>query len=419
MKKVEIKRYEVVKRLIRKEINEQSAAELIGRSVRQIRRMKKCVKKEGAKGLIHGNRGQKGHHSIPDQERDYIKDLLYAHYRDFPPGLACEKLEDKHGVKRDPKTIRSIMIQEKLWRPRKNKIKLHREWRQRRSNYGELVQFDGSYHKWLEDRAKESCLLLAIDDATGELVAGEFADHEGVIPVFGFWKKYIKTHGCPHSIYLDKFSTYKMNPAFEQDNHDLKTQFERAMAELGVECITAHSPQAKGRVERAFRTLQNRLVREMRLAGINNRIEANRYLQEIFIPNFNARFAVAAKSQTNLHQPLKTRDKKRLDSIFSRHYERTIQNDYTISFRKTWFQIEKSDSLIIYKHDKVTVEEQLDGEIKLRLRGRYLDYKLLPQRPLKPIRPQRIFKERIYKPAPDNHPWKKSILFPKSKTHAK
>lgn len=417
MKKTEISNYEIIKRLLRRELTEKEASSIIDRSVRQIRRMKEKVKIEGAKGLIHKRRGQKGNRGIPEKEEEQIKELLYKYYSDFQPGLACEKLREKHAIERDPKTIRRIMIEEKLWRPRKKKAKSHRKWRARKIHYGEMIQFDGSYHRWLEDREEKSCLLLAVDDATGAITEGEFAEHEGVTPVFGFWKNYIEKHGCPHSIYVDKFSTYKMNAAFGEDNHDLKTQFGRAMEEIGVGCIFAHSPQAKGRVERAFRTLQDRLVKEMRLEGISNRDDANKYLKGVFIPDFNVRFAVAAKSKTDLHKKLGKRDQKNLKNIFSRHYERVVQNDYTISFKKAWFQVENHESMVIYKKEKVLIEEHLDGEIRIRLRGRYLDYKLLPQRPIKAIR-KPIKQKKINKPAID-HPWRNFTLYPKSKTHAK
>jgi len=208
---------------------------------------------------------------LPAKEQERIKMLLHERYADFKPTFASEKLRENHYLDHDPKTIRQIMINEGLWQPkRKEKISVHRAWRERRSHYGEMIQFDGSYEHWLEDRAGtgELCLLAAIDDATGKIVAARFAEHEGVFPVFGFWQEYLFLRGKPMAIYTDKFSTYKMNQKQAMENHDQKTQFQRATSELQIEAIFAESPQAKGRVERLFGVLQDRLIKELRLAKI-------------------------------------------------------------------------------------------------------------------------------------------------------
>ena len=404
----EIKHYEVVRKLIRREMSEKEASEQIGKSVRQIRRMKKRVKEGGVKSLIHKSRGRKGNKAIPKNEAEIIKKFLHEKYSDFKPGLACEKLREREGITRDPKTIRKIMIEENLWKPKRKRIKQYRKWRQRRSCYGEMQQFDGSYHKWLMNKDEKACLLLSIDDATGAITYAEFAAHEGVVPVFTFWKKYIKEHGIPHSIYVDKFSTYKGTTVAGENDNEVQTQFQRAMEEIGVTIITALSPQAKGRVERAFKTLQDRLIKEMKLAGIEDYLKANIFLKDVFIPDFNARFSIPAKSKTDFHNKLSKRGENNLETIFCKKYERTVHNDYTISINKSWYQIIKTPSLMIYKKEKVIVEEHLNQEIRIRLRGRYLEYKLLPQRPFKIFQPK-ISKERIYKPVPHNHPWRQSF----------
>jgi hypothetical protein len=284
---------------------------------------------------------------------------------------------------RDPETIRRIMLSASLWTKRRGKAKgEHRSWRLRRAALGEMLQFDGSYHGWFEGRGgiKEACLLVAIDDATGKIMRAEFGAHEGVFPVFGFWKQYLETNGKPRSIYLDKFSTYKMNGAIAKENPDLKTQFGRAMAELGIEAIFANSPQAKGRVERLFDTLQDRLVKELRLAGIDSIEDANAFLAKTFTPAFNAKFAVVPASDINLHRQVLAQERAKLPSTFSRHETRTIQNDYTFSFKNLWYQIAKVQPITVCRKDVVTVEEWLDGSIHVRLRGKDLNYVILPDR---------------------------------------
>ena len=380
MSKRELGRYDIIKRLIEEEINGTEAAGLVGLSVRQTKRLKAAVLAGGPEGLIHKNRGRTSNRGIPEKERDKIVKLLNEKYHDFWPTHASEKLSELHNIKHDPKTIRSIMIKEDLWKPRKTKNKEHREWRQRRAFYGEMEQFDGSYHKWLEDRVEgKQCLLLSVDDATGDITHGKFDTDEGVFPVFGFWREYVEQNGKPMSIYTDKFSTYKMTQETALNNHDTKTQFQRAMAELGIEPIFANSPEAKGRVETMFRTLQNRLIKEMRLKNIKTVEQANKYLKEEFIPWYNNKYSVEPRGKSDLHKELSDKDKKQIDCILSRQENRTIQNDFTISFKTKWFQLLEGQPVTVQKKDKVIMEERLDGSIKIRLHGKYLNYKIIPK----------------------------------------
>lgn len=388
MSQKEIDRYDIIKRLIHREINGTQSADLLKLSTRQIRRLKTKVKKQGAAGLIHGNRGKASNRRISAKEKQNIIILLHRHYYDYGPTFASEKLATSHRLKRDPKTIRQIMIEQKLWQPKKKKNgSEYRAWRQRKANYGEMVQFDGSYEHWFENRAPQCCLLAAIDDATGRIIRAKFNQHEGVFPVFDFWLEYLEKHGKPRSIYLDKFSTYKMNQRVALENHDLKTQFERATAQLQIETISAHSPQAKGRVERLFGTLQDRLIKELRLSNISTLAAANEFLAKVFIPQFNTKFSVKPLSETNLHGQLALTERKQLKSIFSRQTERTIQNDFTLSFKNQWYQLTKEQPATVCKKDKIIVEEHIDGCIQIRLRGKYLNYQLLPVRPQKQVQP--------------------------------
>ncbi|MFH0821096.1 MAG: ISNCY family transposase [Candidatus Peregrinibacteria bacterium] len=406
----ELSQYEVIKRLLRQEINGSKAAEVLAITSRHIRRLKAKVKTAGAKALIHGNRGKPSNHKVPKPEQQRIMKLLHGRYPDFGPTLATEKLAENHGIDRDVKTIRRIMIAQGLWKPKVRKQIHHRSWRPRRECFGELQQFDGSYEYWFEDRAPKCCLLASIDDATGKITKAQFAAHEGVVPVFTFWQGYLLKNGKPRAIYLDQFSTYKMNPGFAKDNHELKTQFERAMQELGIEPITAYSPEAKGRVERLFGTLQDRLIKELRLRGISTAAGANQYLEKEFVPEFNRRFAVEPKSAVNLHRPLALPEQKQLSAILSRQHVRSVYNDFTISFQNQWCQITSDQPALIRPKDRIIVEQRLDESIHLRLRNKYLVYQVLPERPKKTIPKSwalpNLLPRRIYKPALD-HPWRK------------
>jgi len=381
MSQKEINRYAIVKRLISREINGTEAANLLKLSIRQTKRLKAKVKKQGPQGLIHGGRGQKSHNQIPPKEQTKIISLLQSRYHDFKPTLASEKLRENHGIARDPKTIRQIMINQELWQPKKKRQPEHRQWRQRKSFFGEMEQFDGSYHYWLEGRGPYCCLQAAVDDATGKITHGRFDSDEGVFPTFAFWREYLLKNGKPVSIYLDRFSTYKMTQKVAQENHDAKTQFQRAMAEVNIELITAYSPEAKGRVERIFGTLQDRLIKEMRLRNISTIKEANLFLQNEFIPWYNRRFAVEPRNQANLHQPLTKKEEQRLDRIFTRQKERTVQNDFTISYQNQWYQLLKGQSVTVCKQDKVIIEENQTGQIQIRLRGKYLNCQSILKRP--------------------------------------
>ena len=415
----DIDRYEILKRTIRKELTNKDASRLLSLSVRHIKRLKAAVKQQGPSALIHASRGKPGCNRIPDDEREKIISLLHEHYHDFGPTFASEKLEGLHGINRDPKTIRDILIAERLWKPRSPRAgSEHRSWRQRKDCYGELIQFDGSYEDWFEGRGDkdEVCLLAAIDDATGIVTGAKFVTDEGVFPVFAFWKEYVAVHGKPKAIYVDKFSTYRMHMKEARENQDTKTQFGRAMESLAIEPIFANSAQAKGRVERLFGTFQDRLIKEMRLAGISTIDEANRFLEETFIPWFNKRFGVAPRRKANLHRVLAGKERAQLDATFSRHDSRIVQNDFTIQRDKQFYQLAKDQPVTICKKDKATIEEWLDHTIHIRLRGKELNCRVLPARP-KPSSPSpwviaatapTQHQRRPHAPSP-NHPWKRRI----------
>lgn len=378
----EVKKYDILRKTITKELNGSQAAQLLNISTRQVRRLKAKVRNQGAEGLVHGSRGKPGNRSIQDQEKQNIINLIREKYLDFGPLLVSEKLAELNHIDRSKSMVRSLMIAEGLWQPHAKKKELHRAWRERKASKGELIQYDGSYEHWFEDRGEKCCLLASIDDADSEVKA-KFDNHEGIEPTFSYWQEYIERQGKPNAIYVDKFSTYSMNHKLAQENPDTLTQFERAMTELNIGIIHAHSPQAKGRVERIFRTLQDRLIKELRLSNISTIKEANEFLVKDFLPKFNAMFMVEARSKTDLHKKLNEQEKKKLDSIFSRQYKRVVNNDFTVSHQKHYYQLEKNQPVTICKQDKITIEERMDKSIQLRLRGKYLNYQLLPQRPEK------------------------------------
>lgn len=414
MTPTEAKRCSIINNLRANKIDGTEAAKQLNLSVRQIKRLKAKVALLGIKGIIHGNRGRTSHNKIDAKILNKAKKHLRQTYHDFNPLLAQEHLRDDQQILLSKETVRQIMIKEKLWRPKKRgDIKKH-FWRARKDNYGEMQQFDGSYHNWFESRNEtmvglEQCLLLSVDDATGKITDAVLEYNEGVVPMFKFWKGYFEDIGLPNAVYLDKFSTYKVNHKNAVDNEELMTQFERAMKQLGVRVIHANSPQAKGRVEKMNGTLQRRLVKEMRLNKINTILEANWYLKEIFIPKFNKQFAVAPKKKNDLHRKLNSDEKNNLDKILSVQSERTIGNDYTIRFKNNYYQLNETQPTTVYKKDKITIEEHLNGEIKISVRNKYLNYFCLPKRPEKEIKinlPALTTKSPTKWKPPANHPWR-------------
>jgi len=364
--------------------------------------------------LIHKLKGKPSNHKLNQTTRIRILNLVKERYLDFHPTLASEKLEEYHQLLINPETLRLWMIEDGLWKVKKQKDVDYHAWRERKEYFGELQQFDGSYHLWFEERLldeygfpMEVCLLASIDDATGKITHAKFDFNESVVAVFNFWIEYVKNLGKPLGIYLDKFSTYKINHKMAVDNFELMTQFQKAMKLLSIEVINAHSPQAKGRVERLFGTLQDRLVKELRLANISSITEANLFLKE-FIPKFNTRFSVTPTKKGNVHRELTQKEKIQLKSIFSIKSTRRINSDFTIQFKNHFYQLEEIQPVTLRPKEKVLVEEWLNKTIHFKFKGRYLKAFILPERP------RRVSKQPViltthplnWKPPP-NHPWRR------------
>jgi len=412
MTQKELPRYEVIKRLIQKEINGTEASKQLSLSTRQTRRLKANVEKYGVKGIVHRNRGRESNRKISEEKVNEIKKIIGENYRDFGPLFASEKLGENHQIKIGKEKLRQLMIEWKFWRPKpRKKNKEYRSWRQRKEYYGEMEQFDGSYHEWLEDRAPACCLLASIDDAMGKITGLRFVHDEGVIPVFTFWKNYLQREGKPLKIYLDRLSTYKNTHKSVFDDPNVLTQFQRAMKDLDIELISAYSPQAKGRVERLFGTLQDRLVKELRLAKISDIEKANRFLEKVFIPKFNAKFSVLPQKKGNLHRSLNRFEKAHLDKILSVQNTRIVNNDFTIRFKGKWFQLSETQPTLVLRKDKVQIEERIDGSTFISLRNKYLNYTVLPARPEKiKIKVAALTRTKSTWKPPANHPWRKPFI---------
>ncbi|MBI3069675.1 MAG: ISNCY family transposase [Candidatus Levybacteria bacterium] len=415
----EQEKLEIINKTLRGELSNGQAARMLNVSPRQVKRLKKKVREEGQDGVVHRLKRKTSNHHIDYMIKEKALAVITKHYADFRPTFATEKLQEHHSIVISPETTRLWMIEGKLWKVRKQKQPVYRSWRPRKEYLGELEQFDGSYHYWFEDRFVDAydnpievCLLASIDDATGKITKAMFAENEGVHAVFTFWMEYVQERGKPFAIYLDAFSTYKINHKAALDNKELMTQFQRAMQSLSIRLITAHSAEAKGRIERLFQTLQDRLIKEMRLANINTPEEGNSFLSEVFLPKFNKQFAVRAAREGNVHKVLLQFENEQLSHIFSIQETRRVNLDFTIQFKNNWYQLTEIQPTTVRPLEKVIMETWLDLSVHIILKGHELTYLLLPGRPKKQRMKQPIILTTHtlnYKPPPD-HPWKKRIL---------
>lgn len=378
----EIDKLKVIQNTIDGKLTWPQAAETLSLSERHIGRLCAQVRKEGNRGVIHGLKGLPSNNKLPEAVTRKAISLVTQHFPDFGPTLANEHLFDDHKVRVSTNTLRKLMIGAGLYDPKAYKPK-HRTWRERRSCVGMLVQLDGSEHDWFEGRGPKCALLVFIDDATSRILYARFITVEDTVNLMRSTKDYLRVNGRPVAIYVDKDSIYKINrqASIDEELRDAMplSQFTRAMGELGVEMIFANSPQAKGRVERGFRTHQDRLVKELRLAGISDMAAANRFLETFYIAKHNEKFAVAPASRVNAHRPLlKTH---RLEGILCVKLNRTLANDYTLRFDNKFFQVTKEQGIRIRPRDIVTIEGWLDGSIHLKIKGVYLRYKRIDKAP--------------------------------------
>lgn len=302
------------------------------------------------------------------------------------------------------------MIANNIWQPKKRSIKQTHPYRQRRACLGEMEQLDGSPHAWFEDRGEECTLLAFIDDATSRIMDGMFADYEGTFTFFAAMQKYLEKLGKPLSVYVDKHSTFKVNrqATIEEELKDTQaqSQFARAMKELGIQMIYAHSAQAKGRVERLFETLQDRLVKEMRLEGISSKQEGTKYFRQVYIPKHNKKFAVAPGEAADLHRPLLPQDD--LEQIFTVRSERKTSKDYIVRYKNKRYQLKPPKG---YRYSlrkaKIIVAENKEGKVSFLYKGKEIPFTIGKVQPKKKqVASSKSFKEKkVHIPAPD-HPWR-------------
>ena len=401
----ERERLKVLSRLAEGGLSRRIAAQQLQVSERQLRRLVRIYEKEGDKGLISKHRGKQSNNQVEEQTKKNALELIRVNYSDFGPTLAHEKLKELHRIKISKSTIRLLMIENKIWQPRRGKVKKVHKCRQRRECFGELIQMDGSYHDWFEGRAPQCCLLVLIDDATSQLVLLKFVEWESVFNYFECIKEHLKVFGCPLAIYTDRHAIFETTRKTEKDYKD--TQFHRAMNELGIELILALSPQAKGRVERVNGTLQDRLVKEMRLAGISSIEEANVFVED-FIKTHNQKFAKKPASPINAHKLIE--NEAHLDRILCLHHERKITRDLMVSWAGQSYQITEPNSKNRLGGRIVVVLEDKNKNIKLFYHGKYLSFINFKEIVVneKIIRINNFRKQRGGHPSPQ-HPWKQWV----------
>jgi len=404
----ERRRLEIVSKVKDKFITLNKAAELLDISYRQIRRIFKRYREEGDNGLVHKGRGKISNRQVAGKTRKAVLKLYDDKYKGFGATLAAEHLTSDDGYTVDHETLRRWLIKDGQWQ-RKRRRKKHRARRERKEHAGELVQMDGSEHDWFEGRGKKAVLMVMVDDATSMTFA-LFFRAETTRASMETFQRYAQRYGMPQALYVDRHSIYRCERQATVEE-ELKqtgplTQFGRAMNTLGVRIIPAYSPQAKGRVERTNGTLQDRLVKEMRLKGIKTIEEGNQFLEKVFLPKYNEKFNVIPKNETDLHRSIP--DDIILDEVLCIEDRRQVQNDWTVGWKNRIFQITKRSEALGLVKQRLTVREKLNGTIQLVYKGHKLEFKELLERPSKMItnsRPQMRVR-KPWKPAPD-HPWRK------------
>src|SRR6202163_2422068 len=407
-------RLEVLHEVKQKHLTQLAAAARLKVTDRQVRRMLLRLRERGDGSLVHGLRGLPSNRKLATRFEQKILARLRQRYADFGPTLAAEHLSQE-GFSVSRETLRKWMTQAALWRPRSQRVQTIHVWRERRACFGELVMQDSSPFRWLEERGPACQLIAVIDDATSRFYA-RFTEHDTTeenLRTFGEW---LRRYGRPVTHYTDKNSIFRSSapaPLGEQlRGQKARSHFGRALRELGIEWIAAHSPQAKGRMERLFETLQDRLVKEMRLAGIDNIAAANHFLEMHFLPAWEQRFTVAPRKPRNAHRRLGP--DHRLEEILSVRVARQVAQDHTVSWEGNRWGVSREEVRAALRGARVEIERRLDGSHWLRFRGRYLRLRDCPEPPSRAtspsgLRPPGLAAHRVSKPqkkAPPNHPWR-------------
>ena len=412
MSQKEVKRGQLLDLLGDGKISQKEAAKRMEVSPRQVRRLLKRYHAEGLCGLASKKRGSASNRRLDETLRATVVKLIGTHYRDFGPTLAAEKLAGRHDIQLSVESTRQMMIEAGYWQPRRGGTLCAHPMRERRARFGEMIQIDGSPHDWFEGRGAYCTLLVFIDDATSQLTQLRFMPTETTLGYMQVLHDHILMHGLPAALYSDKHSIFRINSP--ESDPEAETQFSRAARELGIACIHAHSPQAKGRVERANQTLQDRLVKEMRLAGINDMDSANAWLPG-YIKDYNKRFAVEPKEPSDAHL-IYPGTVEELVRTLSVQVTRTLSKSLSCQYENQLLQIETTGTGLGLRGAKVTVHEHFDGKKELLWKKRKLTYsvmnKPIRQAPVadgKTVNPQvdkaMARRNTGHKPAPD-HPWR-------------
>ena len=401
----EVTRLRVMQRLEEKRIKQSEAAKMLKISERHIRRILRSYRQTGAAGLVSKRRGKPSNNQLKGEVKQQALDLIYSYYHDFGPTLAHEKLTERHGLEMSRETVRQLMIAEGIWKPKRAKKLVVHQMRERRACLGELVQLDGSPHKWFEERGPACTLLVYVDDATSRLMELYFSKGETTFSYFAATRRYMARHGKPVTFYSDKNSIFRVNIPNALTGSGM-TQFGRAMKELDIEIICANTPQAKGRVERAIQVMQNRLVKEMRLRDISSIEAANEYAAE-FMEDYNARFAEQPRSSHDMHRTLLPNED--LERIFTLQEHRILSKNLTLQYKKVVYQIQTSRPSYAMRKAPVTVCERENDRIEILYKGHPLDYTIFQKqhRQAEVVSSKSINNKlkKSHKPAKD-HPWR-------------
>jgi transposase len=360
----------VCRQLIEGKLTEQEAARRLDLSTRQVRRHKKRLREEGERGVIHRSRGRESPRRLPEEKRAEVMELYRGTYAGWNMTHLGEHLEKRHKIRLSREALRRILLGEES-RPKRRRQKRHHSWRERRPREGELVQWDTSLHLWLGPDGEEAVLIQAVDDATSKILWAEFFEHDGVLENLSVLRSLVRKHGLFESVYADQTSKFFLTDedrlAARERGEEGLTQFGRVMKALGIGMIPALSAQAKGRVERSFRTLQDRLVKELALYRIRTRVEANRYLQTTFLSDYNRRFSVAAANPDQALLRVSLRDDK---NIFCLRETRTVQNDLTITVHGERWQLAGA----LRSGERVELRTRLDGRIHVYKKDQEVKY---------------------------------------------
>src|SRR5271166_4326618 len=406
-------RLKVLHEVQQKHLSQVAAAERLKVTDRQVRRMLLRIREHGDGALVHGLRGRPSNRKLAARLEQKILARVRQRYADFGPTLAAEHLAQ--GGWSVSRTLRKWTSKAALWRPRSQRVQAVHVWRERRACFGELVMQDSSPSRWLEERGPACQLIAVIDDATSKFW-GRFTEHDSTeenLRTFGGW---LQRYGRPWAHYTDKnsiFRTTRRAAIGEQlQGEGARSQFGRALQDLGIEWIAAHSPQAKGRIERLFETLQDRLVKEMRLAGIDSIAAANHFLERHFLPEWEQRFTVTPRNPRNAHRRLGR--EHRLEEILSVRVARQVADDHTVSWDGDRWGVPREEICAGLRGAKVEIERRLDGSHWLRFRNHYLRLRHCPQSVRRAVSPSGLRPpvltanqlSRVYKSAPPNHPWR-------------